>query len=263
MKKKPLLNFKKPRNRLQPQSFIRLLPNMATVMATCAGLTSIRFALMNNYALAVAALIIAAILDTMDGKLARLLGASSDFGAELDSLSDFVSFGVAPPLIIYNLIMHEWRGLGWGICLFFAVCMSLRLARFNVMSREPIQPSWSSKFFTGVPAPAGAMIGIFPIILDLATDLHVFKTPTIYAFFLIISGILMISRLPTFSIKSISIPTSLSLPLMVILGLWVTCLMNALWETLSVTIFLYILSIPVACLYFKRMMAETVNTETT
>lgn len=253
MKKSSLINFKSHRQRLRPESLIRLLPNAATVMATCAGLTSIRFALMDNYALAVTALIVAAILDTMDGRLARLLGASSDFGAELDSLSDFVSFGVAPPIVIYCLTMHSWRGFGWGICLFFAVCMSLRLARFNVMSRDPLRPAWSSKFFTGVPAPAGAMIGVFPLILYLATDFELFRSPTIYTFFLIVAGLLMISRLPTFSLKSVNIPTSFKLPLMVVFGLWIFCLMNAFWETLSVSVFLYIVSIPVACVYFHKM----------
>ena len=256
MKKPPLLSLKKSRNRLQPHTVTRLLPNIATVMATCSGLTAIRFALLENYHLAVTAVIIAALLDAMDGRLARLLGATSDFGAELDSLSDFVSFGVAPAIVLYILTLHEWRGFGWGVSLFFAVCMSLRLARFNVMSRSPVPSRWSAKFFTGVPAPAAAMIGLFPLIIYLATNIEIFKHPFFHVFFLIFSGVLMISRLPTFSFKAFDIPSGWVLPFLVIVGLIVAALFNAPWETISLCVLAYIISIPLGSVAFRRLTTQ-------
>jgi CDP-diacylglycerol--serine O-phosphatidyltransferase len=254
MNKARLLAIQKNRSRLQPQTFTRMLPNLATVMATCSGLSAIRFALLDNYQLATVAVIIAAILDAMDGRLARLLGAASDFGAELDSLSDFVSFGVAPAIILYILAMHKWRGVGWCICLFFAVCTSLRLARFNVMSRDPDKTAWPSQFFKGVPAPAGALIGLFPLILYLATGLSLFSSPILCGFFLCLSGALMISRLPTFSFKSVNIPNRWVPVVLVIVGLVVASLLNAPWETLSICVLFYLLSIPIGGVSFKKKM---------
>ena len=247
--------------RLGPQTFTRMLPNLATMIATCSGLSAIRFALLNDYKLAAAAIMVAGIFDAMDGRLARLLGAASDFGAELDSLSDFVSFGVAPPVVLYILTMHQWRGFGWSICLFFAVCMSLRLARFNVMSRDTQQPIWSSKFFTGVPAPAAAMIGLFPMILFLATDLEFLISPITCGFFLLLSGCLMVSRFPTFSLKSVHVPSRWVPVTLLITGLLVAALLNAPWDTLSILIFGYIVSIPFSSLAFKKLIAATHNNE--
>ncbi len=256
MKKTRLLELKKPQPKLQRHTISRMLPNLATVMATCSGLSAIRFAMLGNYQLAATAVLIAAILDALDGRLARLLGAASDFGAELDSLSDFVSFGVAPAVVMYILALNEWRGAGWCICLFFAVCMSLRLARFNVMSRSPSLPAWSAKFFTGVPAPASAMLGIFPLVLYLATEIDGFKSPYICALFMVVAAILMISRLPTFSFKAIAI-SSRHVPFVLLgVGLMIASFLNAPWETLSICIFTYIVSIPVAYLSFKKMMMD-------
>ena len=170
---KKVSKFERSKERLQKLSFAHLLPNMATVIALCIGLSSIRFALLARYDYAIIAIIVAAFFDAMDGRLARLLGAASDFGAELDSLSDFISFGVAPAVVLYILTMNAWAGLGWTISLFFVVCCGLRLARFNTTLRASSikeDPVWAKKFFIGVPAPAGAMIALFPLILYQAID---------------------------------------------------------------------------------------------
>lgn len=229
----------------QALSFARLLPNIATVMALCIGLTSVRFALQDRFEEAVIAILVAAVLDAMDGRLARLLGASSDFGAELDSLSDFISFGVAPALVTYMLSLKVWQGFGWVIILFFAVCMSLRLARFNISNRvvtDKAPPAWAKQFFTGVPAPAGAMLGLLPLMLFLATGLEIFIQPIVSAMVLILTGILMISRLPTFSFKTIQIPPRLVLPTLLLVGLFVAFFMTYPWLTMSVCLGAYVVS---------------------
>jgi CDP-diacylglycerol--serine O-phosphatidyltransferase len=154
--------------RLPPRQFRRipvrtLAPNLVTLLALCAGLTGIRMAFENRYGLALAAIVFAAVLDGIDGRLARLLKGTSKFGAELDSLSDFVNFGVAPGLILYFWGLHDLKSAGWIAAMAFAICAGLRLARFNVMSVDPDRPAWAANFFVGVPAPAGAIIVLFPI----------------------------------------------------------------------------------------------------
>src|ERR1700753_3027091 len=161
-----------PRLRLPRRRFRRipvrtLAPNVVTLLALCAGLTAIRMAFEDRYVLAVAAIVFAAILDGIDGRLARLLKGTSRFGAELDSLSDFVNFGVAPALILYFWGLHELKSAGWIAALVFAICAGLRLARFNVMIDDPNQPSWAANFFVGVPAPAGAITVLLPIYVAL------------------------------------------------------------------------------------------------
>ncbi|MGH6675897.1 MAG: CDP-alcohol phosphatidyltransferase family protein, partial [Xanthobacteraceae bacterium] len=140
-----------------------LVPNVVTLLALCAGLTAIRLAFENRYGLALAAVVFAAILDAVDGRLARFLKGTSRFGAELDSLSDFVNFGVAPALVLYFWGLHELKSVGWIAAMVFAICAGLRLARFNVMLDDPDQPAWASNFFVGMPAPAGAITVLLPI----------------------------------------------------------------------------------------------------
>src|SRR6478672_5987607 len=144
-----------------------LLPNLITLLALCAGLTAIRVAVENNIQLALAAIVFAALLDGIDGRLARMLKGTSRFGAELDSLADFVNFGVAPALILYFWGLHELHSAGWIAAMVFAICAGLRLARFNVMIDDPNQPAWAGNFFTGIPAPAGAITVLLPIYLSL------------------------------------------------------------------------------------------------
>src|SRR6202041_465393 len=157
-----------PRLRLPKRRFRRipvrtLVPNVITLLALCAGLTAIRMAFEDRYGLALAAIVFAAILDGIDGRLARLLKGTSRFGAELDSLSDFVNFGVAPSLILYFWGLHDLKSAGWIAAMVFAICASLRLARFNVMIDDPDRPAWAANFFVGMPAPAGAITVLLPI----------------------------------------------------------------------------------------------------
>lgn len=241
--------------RFQNLSFQRLLPNLATVMAMCVGLTSVRFALQGKFSIAAAAIFVASLLDAMDGRLARLLGVESEFGAELDSLSDFVSFGVAPTLVIYIFALGAWQDFGWAVCLFFTVCMGLRLARFNISSRQPERPLWSDRFFTGVPAPAGAMIALFPLTLSLAFKETFFQSPHLCAFFMLVAGFLMVSRLPTLSFKTMSLPRTFLFPVLVVFGLAVAALLSATWETLSLLTFVYLLTIPISSFAFKKFIS--------
>src|SRR5581483_5850152 len=144
-----------------------LVPNVVTLLALCAGLTAIRMAFENRYALALAAIVFAAILDGIDGRLARFLKGTSKFGAELDSLSDFVNFGVAPAMVIYFWGLHDLKSAGWIAAMALAICAGLRLARFNVMSEDPDRPAWTANFFVGMPAPAGAITVLLPIYIAL------------------------------------------------------------------------------------------------
>src|SRR5579871_1985997 len=161
--------FRRPRlSRLQQQRLRRipmrtLVPNVITLLALCAGLTAIRMAFENRYVLALAAVVFAAILDGIDGRVARMLKGTSRFGAELDSLADFVNFGVAPALILYFWGLHELKSAGWIAAIAFAICAALRLARFNVMMEDPTRPAWAGNYFVGVPAPAGAITVLLPI----------------------------------------------------------------------------------------------------
>src|SRR5438309_7667966 len=157
------LEDKRPRFRLIPVRM--LLPNLITLLALCAGLTSIRLAVEDKLEWAVAAIVFAALLDGIDGRIARMIKGTSRFGAELDSLADFVNFGVAPALILYFWQLHELRSAGWIAALVFAICAGLRLARFNVATEDPNRPAWASNFFVGVPAPAGAITVLLPIYL--------------------------------------------------------------------------------------------------
>ena len=201
--------FDRPRMpRLRRRRFRRipvriLVPNVVTLLALCAGLTAIRLAFEDRYALALAAIVFAAILDAIDGRLARLLKGTSRFGAELDSLSDFVNFGVAPSLILYFWGLHSLKSAGWIAAMVFAICAGLRLARFNVMLDDPDQPAWASNFFVGMPAPAGAITVLLPI---YASFLGLPRSGVLTWITLVYTlGIawLMVSRLPVFSGKRV------------------------------------------------------------
>jgi CDP-diacylglycerol---serine O-phosphatidyltransferase len=182
-----------------------ILPNLVTLLALAIGLTSIRFAVEGQFEIAVLAVIVAAILDGLDGRLARVLRGATRFGAELDSLADFVDFGVAPGLILYFWNLHQMKSLGWFAALVFAIACALRLARFNVMVEDPNQPSWQAHFFTGMPAPAGAVVGLLPLYLNLS----VFQIPATHWFapfeiaYVLFVAFLMVSRIPHFSGKRI------------------------------------------------------------
>ncbi|MBW0159700.1 CDP-diacylglycerol--serine O-phosphatidyltransferase [Sedimentimonas flavescens] len=191
-----------PREREQ-MPFLLLLPNLVTIAGMCLGLTSIRFTMVGKFETAVVLLILAALIDGLDGLIARRLRATSDFGAELDSLSDFLCFGVAPGLLVYRFALGEANALGWVFVLIFAAAGCLRLARFNVTRGEA---GAGKSHFTGVPAPAGAMLALLPVFLSLAGMVETREAPFAAALWLGLVGFLMISRVPTFSPKSLRVP---------------------------------------------------------
>ncbi len=230
---KKVAPLKVSRRRLKEMPFSRLLPNITTLMSLCTGLSAVRFALIDRYEMAVVAILIAAILDMMDGRLARMLGVDSHFGAELDSLSDFVSFGVAPALVLYISSLHAWKGFGWALALFFVICSALRLARFNtaLLDKKDL-PLWRSRFFIGVPSPAGGFIALLPLMFSFAMEESYAFMPYMCALSLLVAGALMPSRIPTPSSKGVHIPRSMVLPCMLGAGVVITALINAFWFTL-------------------------------
>src|SRR6266581_9706005 len=178
-----------------------LAPNIVTLIAMCAGLTAIRMAFEDRYVLALAAVVFAAVLDGIDGRLARFLKGTSRFGAELDSLADFVNFGVAPALILYFWGLHDLKSAGWIAAMVFAICAGLRMARFNVMIDDPNRPIWAGNFFTGIPAPAGAITVLLPIYVSFLGVPVSLVTIWLTFFYTLTIAFLMVSRLPVFSGK--------------------------------------------------------------
>ncbi len=222
----------------------RLIPNIVTLGALCSGLSSIRFALIDRWDMAVALIIVAAFLDGIDGSIARLLKATSNFGAQLDSLSDFVCFGVAPALILYMWVLEDLKRIGWGLVLFFVICCGMRLARFNTTLIEQHKEDWQKHFFTGVPAPAGAVLAILPLILTLEFGNTIFANSWFSAIYLPIIGVLLISRLPTFTMKGRKIPHNAMLPVMVVAILLLVSFVVETWITIITLSVIYLLSIP-------------------
>jgi len=231
-----------------------LAPNMVTLLAMCAGLTSIRMAFEGRYVLALAAIVFAAILDGIDGRLARFLKGTSRFGAELDSLSDFVNFGVAPALVLYFWGLHELKSAGWIAAMVFAICGGLRLARFNVMAEEPNRPAWASNFFVGMPAPMGAITVLLPIYV---TFLGVPRSSVLIwstLFFTLVIALLMISRLPVYSGKRVGtrIPPEMVGPVIVIVVLSIGLLIAYPWILLTLGTLVYLGSLPFGWLSYRR-----------
>jgi len=245
--------YRRPGARLRDQSLNRLIPNILTVLALCAGLTSIRFALDNRWEAAVIAIVIAAILDGLDGRIARLLDSASKFGAELDSLSDFVSFGVAPAILLYYWTLQSAGGLGWVIALLFGVCVALRLARFNTRIDNADLPAWTSRFFVGVPAPAGAGLSLLPIFATLEFGSGFFNTPAFTGVVTVVVAALMVSRLPTYSLKRVRVPHNLVVPTLLGVGFLAAALVSMPWLTMIVLGVAYAASIPFSILSYRRL----------
>ncbi len=223
-----------------------LAPNLVTLLALCAGLTGIRMAFENRYGLALAAIVFAAVLDGLDGRLARFLKGTSRFGAELDSLADFVNFGVAPALILYFWGLHDLKSAGWIAAMAFAICAGLRLARFNVMSIDPDRPAWAANFFVGVPAPAGAIIVLLPIYAAfLGLPRSPFVTWAMLVYTLVVAA-LMVSRLPVFSGKRVGtrVPPEMVGPVVILVVLCVALLIAYPWILLTAGTLVYLVSLP-------------------
>lgn len=230
----------------------RLLPNMVTLMGLCCGLSAIRFAISDRWELAVALLVAAALIDGMDGRIARMLKSTSEFGAQLDSLSDFVCFGVAPAVLMYLWGTHEIRGFGWAAALFYTVCCALRLARFNAALHSGPKPAWHEKFFTGIPSPAGAMLCITPIVLafEFGPD-NPFINPRLSMVYMVIIGMLMASRVPTFAVKKIRVPGHVILPVMLVFGLYFAGWLVEPWTMFWLSSVAYILSIVLSVMRYR------------
>jgi CDP-diacylglycerol--serine O-phosphatidyltransferase len=238
------MRIRRPRvRRIAPFSVNRMVPNVLTLLALCAGMTAIRFAVNGQFEYAVFALIAAGIFDGLDGRLARLLKATSSFGAELDSLSDFISFGAAPAIVLYLWTMWGLHSIGWAMVLFYAVCCALRLARFNTqLAAEP--PPWRSNYFSGVPAPAGAGLIMIPMFASFEWGHWLARSPILNAVWIGIVALLMISTIPTFSLKRIRIPSSYVVPTLLGVGLLAAFFTTAPWTTLLAIGAVYIVSIP-------------------
>lgn len=240
------------RRRFRPVPLRMLVPNVITLLALCLGLSAIRLAIEGKLETAVVAIIIAAVLDGIDGRVARLLKGTSRFGAELDSLSDFVNFGVAPALLLYVFVLDHLKSIGWIVALVYTVAAALRLARFNVMIDDPSRAEWQKNYFVGMAAPAGAITALLPIYL------HLIGLPTDglsipIAFYVLAIAYLMISRVPTFAGKTLGsrVPRERVLPLFVVTVLMVALLASFTFETLTLLTIVYLGLLPLGVMKYR------------
>lgn len=255
-----MLELKKPRRILKPVPIAKLIPNILTLIGLVVGVSSIRFALDSRWEMAVYCVVIATVIDGLDGKIARMLNATSHFGAELDSLCDFVNFGVCPALLTYlwSFQQYEFKVISWAAMMIFVVCMGIRLARFNTMALNPAETKQSKMFFTGVPAPSGAMLALTPMILDFEIttfieDFSIRSHTLSIDLYIVIIALLLASKLPTISIKNISIkPEYLSL-LMIIFAIIIIITVIYPWYVLPIAAIIYLLSIP-GCIYISQKL---------
>lgn len=249
------------RRRFQPVPLRVLLPNLVTLLSLCAGLTAMRLAIEGDDKLdrAVVFILIAAVLDGLDGRLARLLKGTSRFGAELDSLADFVSFGVAPAMILYTYSLHNIPSLGWLVALAFAMAAALRLARFNVMIDDPMRPDWQKNFFVGIPAPAGALAGLLPIYIHLVGIDRPAGFVVLEAVYALFIALMMVSRIPTYAGKTLGsrVPREWAIPLLLAVALFITLLVIHTFLLLLVITLVYLALIPLGVSRYRaRERAE-------
>tara|TARA_B100000965_G_scaffold392256_1_gene401602 strand:- start:223 stop:1008 length:786 start_codon:yes stop_codon:yes gene_type:complete len=228
-----------------------LLPSTLTLIGVCLGISSIKFSLDQNYSLAVILLLFAALLDGLDGRVARLIDGTSEFGKELDSLTDFVSFGIAPAFILYFWELNNYGKIGWAVTLIFSVCCVLRLARFN-LTKINEEEQWRANFFEGVPSPAGAGLVLLPLIYDLSNFEIGFEVRNITPYLAIFVSILLISKVPTFSFKKIRIPRKLTIFLFLGIGIISISLIFFTFETLLIMGIGYFLLIPLSLLSYRN-----------
>ena len=227
-----------------------LLPNTLTIFGVCLGLSSIKFAIDLNYTMAVIAIGFAAILDTLDGRVARLIKGTSKVGKELDSLTDVISFGVAPGFVMYFWALNEIGKFGWMFVLIYTVCCALRLARFNLTTKEENE-SWKINFFEGVPSPAAAGLVLLPLILNLSGLIKLDNYALISSIAILTTSILMVSKIPTYSLKRIVIPRNSTIFLLLGIGIYVSLLIFYTFNTLFFTGLIYLFLIPVSFLHFR------------
>jgi CDP-diacylglycerol--serine O-phosphatidyltransferase len=253
------------RPRFEGQSFNRLIPNILTMLGLCCGLVAIRAAFEGRFAEAAVLIVVAGVIDGLDGRLARLLKATSRFGAEFDSLADFLSFGVAPALVLYIWALQDYRGIAFVPALLFAVCSSLRLARFNAaldVGPAP-KPAYTYNFFTGVPAPAGAGCALFPLFawlfftqIEMPLLASIMRNPVLIAGVLILVGGLMVSTLPTWSFKNFKVPRAAVLPLLLGVGFYMALLFAEPWGALAMAGIIYLGMLPFSVRSYLRLKQE-------
>ena len=228
-----------------------LLPNILTLGGVCLGISSIKFSIDGNFNLAVILILLAAILDALDGRIARLIKGTSEFGKELDSLTDFVSFGIAPVLILYFWELNNYGKLGWAIALIYSVCCVLRLARFNLTKNEN-DHEWKNNFFEGVPSPAGGLLILTPLIYELTELNFNLNIKSLTPFLTVLIALLLVSKIPTLSLKKISISSKTTVFLLLFAGIIFISLLFFTFETLLVFSFIYLISVPLSMLIYKK-----------
>ena len=245
--------------RLKGQSFNRMIPNILTMLALCAGLTAFKLGFEAKWELAVLSLVIAAVLDGLDGRIARMLRLSSRFGAELDSLSDFFAFGVAPAMLLYLWSLEQAGRAGWVVALFYSVCCALRLARFNTDLEAPSLPPWAKNYFTGVPSPAGAGLVLTPPVLSFQIDAEILRNPILVSVFVVVVAVLMVSRLPTYSFKNVRIPHRFQLFMMLFVALIAAFIVITPWTVYTALSAVYVVTLPLAWRSFRRNEREALG----
>lgn len=237
------------------QPFRKLIPNLITIAGLCCGLSSIRFALLGRWEVCIGFIIAAALIDGLDGRAARMLRATSTFGAQLDSLSDFVCFGVAPVLVLYMWGLDDIKRIGWAVVLFYSVCCALRLARFNTAIVDKSEQSWQKQFFTGIPSPAGAILVLVPLMIAVEMNDYDAISPWFVALHVVFVAIMMVSRIPTFAAKNVRISPDYLIPVMVWCAFVVVALIIEPWKSLVVLGVVYVCSIPFSIRHFRKLKA--------
>ena len=235
-----------------------LLPNIITLGGVCLGISSIKFSIDGNFSLAVTLILLAAILDALDGRIARLIKGTSEFGKELDSLTDFVSFGIAPVFILYFWELKNYGRLGWAIALIYSVCCVLRLARFNLTKNENHQ-EWKNNFFEGIPSPAGGLLILMPLILELSDLRYNFVAKDLTPFLTIFIAVLLVSKIPTLSLKKISTPPKATIFLLLSAGMIFIALLFYTFETLLIFGLAYLISIPISIFIFRKQKEKSLT----
>ena len=233
-----------------------ILPSVLTLVGVCLGISSIKFAMDGNFTFSVLFLFVAAILDGLDGRVARLIKGTSDFGKELDSLTDFVSFGIAPAFIVYFWELNKYGKIGWLIVLFYSVCCVLRLARFNITKFEGNE-NWKNNFFQGIPSPAGGCLLLLPLIFQLSTFSTIIDLKVTTPFLMVFVAILLISKIPTYSFKKISINRSMTIFLLLGVGLFFVSIIQFTFETLTICLVTYLLLIPFSIFNYRKNLKNT------
>ena len=235
-----------------------ILPNMLTLIGVCIGLTSIRFALSGEFHLAIIAIIFAALIDGLDGRIARLIKGTSKVGKELDSLTDMISFGVAPAFIMYFWKLNTLGRFGWLVCLIYVICVALRLARFNINSNQ--ESSWKDNFFEGVPSPAGGILVLTPLIFNLSGfDLWTINYDIIVPIFFISTSLLLISKFPSYSFKKIVIPRKTTIFLLFSIVLFFGLLLIYPFIVISISSLVYLLLLPISFFHYRKLKKQNIK----